>query len=243
MRTVRLIVLYVVILVIVWVVQWRFAPTWLVGSRAGLQTLLQVIPAAVIALFALAFAALFVIVQQVASVFSSRAPLVLLLDQRLQYLIARAIILAGAALLLGGQVGDIHQPSTWTTAAVATLTLAAAYLTFSYGRAVQVLGLEYSMPRTFVKRVVESAPSNLSRTGAPDLLDILISLLGSGFALSRWRWPVEVNGSVSDLLVAGWWSGQREPADQAAAGTRRGAAAAPQRPVGFRTEAQVPRHH
>jgi hypothetical protein len=103
MRTVILIVRYVAILIIVWIVQWRFAPTWLVGSRAGLQTLLQVIPAAVIALFALAFAALFVIVQQVASVFSSKAPLVLLLDQRLQYIIAKAIILAGAALLLGAK--------------------------------------------------------------------------------------------------------------------------------------------
>src|SRR6266536_1159667 len=104
MRILWLIVRYIAILVIVWIVQWRLAPTWLVGSRAGLQTLLQVIPAAVIALFALAFAALFVIVQQVASVFSSKAPLILLLDQRLQYLIAKAIMLAGAALLLGGQV-------------------------------------------------------------------------------------------------------------------------------------------
>jgi hypothetical protein len=187
MRTVWLIIRYIAVLIIVWIVQWRFAPTWLVGSRAGLQTLLQVIPAAVIALFALAFAALFVIVQQVASVFSSKAPLVLLLDQRLQYLIGKAIILAGAALLLGGQVRDIHQPSTWTTSAVATLTLAVAYLTFSYGRAVQVLGLEYSMPRTFVGRVVKSAPSNLTRTGSLDLLDIFFSLLGQSlrYAIRR----------------------------------------------------------
>jgi hypothetical protein len=135
----------------------------LVGSRAGVQTLLQVIPAAVIALFALAFAALFVIVQQVASAFSNKAPLVLLLDVRLQYLIAKAIILAGATLLLGGQVPDVRHPSPWTTAAVATLTLAAAQLTLSYGRAVQVLGLEYSMPRTFVGRVVRSAPGDVKK--------------------------------------------------------------------------------
>jgi hypothetical protein len=187
MRTLWLVVRYVIILVAAWILQWRFAPTWLVGSRAGLQTLLQVIPAAVIALFALAFAALFVIVQQVASVFSSKAPLVLLLDQRLQYIIAKAIILAGAALLLGGQVRDVHQPSASITSAVATLTLAASYLTFSYGRAIQVLGLEYSMPRTFVGRVVASAPSNLARMGSLDLLDILFSLLGQSlrYALRR----------------------------------------------------------
>jgi hypothetical protein len=82
MRLAWLIVRYIAALTIVWLIQWRWAPTWLVGSRAGVQTLLQIIPAAVIALFALAFAALFVIVQQVASVFSSKAPLVLLLDEQ-----------------------------------------------------------------------------------------------------------------------------------------------------------------
>jgi hypothetical protein len=201
MRTVWLITRYIAILLAIWIVQWRFASTWLVGTRAGLQTLLQVIPAAVIALFALAFAALFVIVQQVASVFSSKAPLILLLDQRLQYLIAKAIILAGAALLLGGQVRDIRPPSTLTTSAVATLTLAAAYLTFSYGRAVQVLGLEYSMPRTFVHRVVESTPSNLARSGSLDLMDILFSLLGQSLRYAIRRDDSEgVEASAEGLL-------------------------------------------
>jgi len=49
-----------------------------------LQTILQTLPATIIALFVLAFTTLFVAVQQVVNVFSSRAPLILAEDVRVR---------------------------------------------------------------------------------------------------------------------------------------------------------------
>jgi len=138
---------------VVGVLQTRYAPTWLVGSRGGLQTILQALPATLIALFVLAFTTLFVAVQQVVNVFSSRAPLILNEDVRVRRIVARTAVIAVVALLMGGQVTDVRRPSHHVTAAVATLLLAAVLLVYSYGRFATMLISEYSAPRAFISRV------------------------------------------------------------------------------------------
>jgi hypothetical protein len=99
----------------VWLIQWWLAPTWLVGSRSGLSTLLQALPGAIVALLALIFASFYVLGQQSANVYGSRAVAVLIVDPAVFYLLARALLLAIASLLLGGQVPDIGDPSTAVT--------------------------------------------------------------------------------------------------------------------------------
>lgn len=64
----------------VWLVQWSLAPTWLVGSRSGLSTLLQALPGAIVGLLALTFASFYVLGQQSANVYGSRAVTVLIVD-------------------------------------------------------------------------------------------------------------------------------------------------------------------
>jgi hypothetical protein len=91
---------YALLWLILVFLQARYAPSWLIGSRAGLQTVLQALPAILIALFVLAFTALFVAVQQVVTVFSSRAPLILSEDSRVRRIVARTALVTVAALLL-----------------------------------------------------------------------------------------------------------------------------------------------
>lgn len=139
----------------VWLLQWWLAPTWLVGSRAGLSTLLQALPGAVIALLALIFASFYILGQQAANVYGSRAVAVLLLDSQVLYLLARALVLAVIPLLLGGQVPDRGDPSNSITSLVATITLAAAVLIPSAANILMGLLGAYTAPRSFVMRTVE----------------------------------------------------------------------------------------
>jgi len=118
-----------------------------------LQTILQTLPATIIALFVLAFTTLFVAVQQVVNVFSSRAPLILAEDVRVRRIVARTAVVAVVALLIGGQVTDVRRPPHHVTAAVATLLLAVVLLVYNYGRFATMLIAEYSAPRAFVSRV------------------------------------------------------------------------------------------
>jgi hypothetical protein len=186
--------------ILVWLIQYYKAPTWLVGSRTGLQTLLQVIPATIIALFALAFAALFVVVQQVVGTFSSRAPLILATDRRVQRLVTRTALLAGVALLLGGQVLDSHKPPSLVTSAVATLALAAAWLVYSYGKFIVYMVVEYSGPRTFVYRVVEGLQEDFKK-GRLELVSVKISLLGQALRYAIRRDDSEAVEAAQEGLV------------------------------------------
>ena len=146
---------YVLLLAAAIVIQAVWAPTWLVSSRSGLQTLAQSLPAALIALFALAFATLFVAVQQVTNVFSNRAPLILAGDVRVRRVVARTIIITAASLFLGGIIPDPPKPlPAYITAGGTTLLAASALLIYTYGRFSYLLIMDYSAPRSFVGHVV-----------------------------------------------------------------------------------------
>jgi len=157
--------------------QWAFAPTWIVGSRAGLSTLLQALPAAIFGLFALVIGSLFVLGQQAVNLYGSRAVVVLLEDAQTINLPLRAIALGVAALLLGGQVPDVGKPAHSVTAGAATIAVATAALLLSALGALFALLGQYTAPRNFMLRTTESVPSHL-QSGALDTVVYKIPMLG-----------------------------------------------------------------
>jgi hypothetical protein len=168
---------YAAFWVAVWLVQWWLAPTWLVGSRSGLSTLLQALPGAIIGLLALIFASFYVLGQQSANVYGSRAVAVLIVDPQVFYLLARALALAIVPLLLGGQVPDMGTPSHAVTSAVATVTLAAAVLIPAAANMLMALLGAYTAPRSFMLRTTEPAERYL-RAGEIGLVGFRVTALG-----------------------------------------------------------------
>lgn len=181
--------LYVVLLAAAVAIQALWAPTWLISSRAGLLAVLQSLPTALIALFALAFATLFVAVQQVTNVFSNRAPLILAADIRVRRIVARTIIITAVSLFLGSVIPDPPKPLPASmTAGGTTLLAASALLIYSYGRFSYLLIIDYSAPRSFVghviRPVVDMIRQNRINTG---LVLFRVPLLGQTlrYALTR----------------------------------------------------------
>jgi hypothetical protein len=161
----------------------------LVSSSNGLQTILQSLPATLFALFVLAFTTVFVAVQQVVNVFSSRAPLILAEDERVRSIVAQTAVVAIAALLLSGQVpNEPDSPSRWVTATAGTLVLAAVVLVIRYGYFATFLIQDYSAPRTFVSRVVAPVAAYLNNVDpALGAVRFRVQLLGQAlrYALRR----------------------------------------------------------
>lgn len=181
--------LYVMLLAVVIVIQDLWAPTWFVSSRAGLQALVQSLPTALIALFALAFATLFVAVQQVTNVFSNRAPLILASDVRVRRIVARTVLITAASLLLGAITPDPPKPlPAYMTATGTTLVVASALLIYSYGRFSYLLIIDYSTPRSFVNHVVNPVLNMVKRNKViTGLVVFRVPLLGQTlrYALNR----------------------------------------------------------
>jgi hypothetical protein len=156
--------IYIVFLAMAVTAQSLWVPTWLVSSHTSVQTVVQALPTALIALFALAFATLFVAVQQVTSVFSSRAPLILASDPRVRRIVARTIIITALSLILGAIIPDPPKPlPAFVTAAGTTLLIASALLIYSYGRFALLLIIDYSAPRSFVEHVVTPVTDMIAR--------------------------------------------------------------------------------
>jgi hypothetical protein len=182
--------LYVLLLAVAFLIQWPWIPTWLISSRTGIQTVVQALPAALIALFALAFATLFVAVQQVTNVFSNRAPLILVSDIRVRRIVTRTVLVTASSLILGGIIPDPSNKSlpTYITAAGTTLLIAAAVLVYSYGRFAYLLVVDYSAPRSFVDHVVSPIADMLqSKEVNTALIVFRVPLLGQTlrYALKR----------------------------------------------------------
>jgi hypothetical protein len=168
---------YLFWLLAIWGVQWWLCPTWLVSSRAGLQTLFQVIPAVIVAILVFVLGALFVIGQQVLTAYSSRAALLLIHGTALRGAVIRPLVITLAAVLLAGQVPDGGQPSHAVTAAAATLVLATVLVVRSSGVVLLAAFTEYTSPVNFVKAVLDHVDLYLEQ-GVPQMVRFRVVLLG-----------------------------------------------------------------
>jgi len=139
----------------VWAVLWWQAPTLLVGSRAGAQTVLQVLPAVIVAVLVLALGSLFVIAQTAVGTWGTRSPAMLTLDEDIAMSVSRPLVLAVAALLVAGQVPDAGNPPAALTAAIAALMFAAARLILTVTVITPSVLQRYTLPRGFPQHVVE----------------------------------------------------------------------------------------
>lgn len=142
-------VVYVLFWTLVFVAQWQLAPTWLVGSRSGLQTALQVLPAVVVAIFVLVLGSLFVLGQQAVALHGARSAIVLPFHPRVRAVVVRPLVITATALLLAGQVPDAGEPSHAVTAAVATLALATIGVLRYSATSLQALYAEFTAPVVF----------------------------------------------------------------------------------------------
>lgn len=161
----------------VWALQWRFAPTWMVDSRTGAATALQALPGAIVGVVALIVGSIFVIAAQVVTLYGARAILILFLDRRLLVSASRAMALAVAALLIGGDVPDAGKPTHAVTAGIATISLASALVLLRSVANLAVLLMRYTAPRNFVL----AAASNIAgymRGGLGGLVGFRVPMLG-----------------------------------------------------------------
>ncbi|MDQ3934821.1 MAG: hypothetical protein M3340_09355 [Actinomycetota bacterium] len=164
--------------VLVWALQWWLAPDWLVSTRAGLTTTLQVVPAVIVAIYVFLLGSAFVIAEQATSTYSSRAIPLVLLGSDLRHQLMRALLLAVAAVLLSGQVPDSGAPPDAVTAAVATIAIATATLLPLSAVVLAVLFAVHTHPRAFVERVLVRDIERDLQLGLRRLTSFRIDVLG-----------------------------------------------------------------
>jgi hypothetical protein len=183
---------------LVWAFQWRLNPHWLVDSRAGMSTLLQVVPATVIALFVLVLGSVLVVGQLTVESYGPRAAALLVNDPRLRGLVVRALLVVPPALVLTGQVPDSGRPSDAGAAAASTIVLILTFdLILAAAAQLPATLLQYTAPQHFRDLVVADAEDDL-RFGS------------TGFA-------AQAVSTMGDMLIRG--VGRRDSAAVAAAVT------------------------
>jgi hypothetical protein len=183
-RVTSFLVQYVLFWAVVWWLQWSVlsdrwsdSATWLVDSRAGLQTALQVLPAVIVAILVLILGSIFVVAQITAQNYGLRSTIILSQDPHIQQAIIRPLALGAAALMLAGQVPDRGDPSTAITAAVTTAMLATAVMTFRTVVALAIVLQLYTAPRAFGQYVVEPIEWELGH-GSTGFAVFRVGLLG-----------------------------------------------------------------
>lgn len=188
-----------------WALQYWWAPTWLVGSRTGLQTLLQALPAALIALLALAFGAVFVIVQQLSGSLGGHAGLALVKDSRVVALVVTTVLAAAVSLSLGGQVpdeapaGQASDIPEMLTSGVATLTLAALSLVLLYAWTIPRVLTDYTVPKRLIKRVAASLIRRVEREPVGKEIDLRV--LGDAHTEAVRRADAPASEAALDALL------------------------------------------
>lgn len=172
------VVTYIVTWGAAWVVLYLIAPTVLVSTSDGLQTMLQVIPAVIVSVFVLVLGSLFVIAQQATTAHGTRAPLALTFSYSVRGLVIRPLLIAIAALALSGQVPlAANDPTPAVCAAVTILALATAQILVSSATLLPALLQQYTAPMNFVGIVVEDVEAHL-RNAWTGLVVFRVGLLG-----------------------------------------------------------------
>ncbi len=162
---------------LVWLLQLWFAPDWLVDSRGGLQTILQVVPTVVITVYALILASVLVVAQLAITNYGTRAAMMMLRDNGVRQLVMRPFLLGAGSLLLLGQVPDSGAPSAAITAAGATIVLATFPVIASTAVGLPGTLVQYTAPVTFAGLVIQDIEEDLSN-GFTNLVVFKVPLLG-----------------------------------------------------------------
>ncbi len=131
---------------VMWLVQWWLAPSWLVDSRSDADTLLTALPVVAIALLTVMIAGLLVAVQVAAESYRSTGIGILIRDMRTWAWVYMVIGIASVALLLGALAPANGDPSSGLTAALATLTILFAIVFLFSGRLLKMRLGEYTSP-------------------------------------------------------------------------------------------------
>ena len=103
---------------------WQIDPRLMVSSRSGLETLLQVTPAVLVAVLVFAVGSAFAIIQAVVSNYGMRAALLVPIDAGVTTTALRPLAILVVSLVMSGQVPDAGRPAATIAAAAATVVLA-----------------------------------------------------------------------------------------------------------------------
>lgn len=109
---------------LVWFAVWQIDPRLMVSSRSGLETLLQVTPAVLVAVLVFAVGSAFAIIQAVVSTYGMRAALLVPIDAGVTTTALRPLAILVVALVMSGQVPDTGRPAATLAAAAAIVVLA-----------------------------------------------------------------------------------------------------------------------
>jgi hypothetical protein len=185
-RIVLFLVRYAVTWGVVGLVLWWIKPDFFVGSRAGLQTALQVLPTVVVAVLVLILGSVAVIAQMASSTWGTRAPVLLTMDDIFQRAVLRPVVLLIAVLLLAGQVPDQPAgPSEVVTAATGALALATVVLT-ARATYLPVFVIQTIAPRNFPQFVLRDVWREL-HDGSTELVVLRVGVLEEMMKISLRR--------------------------------------------------------
>jgi hypothetical protein len=163
----------------------------LVHSGDGYQTLMQVLPATVIGIYALAFGSIFVAAQLVAPARGSRSLLLLLLERRFRTMVVATLLVAVGSVLLAGQA---PQPPAgldpWVASAAAALAVLTVLVMICFTLVLVELFGCYNSPRSFGERL-----RDLSLSGKRQLPPVIS-------ALRQWLCTAARGGQTRDLYYA-----------------------------------------
>lgn len=163
----------------------------LVRSADGYQTLMQVLPATVIGIYALAFGSIFVAAQLVAPARGSRSLLLLLLERRFRTMVVATLVVAVASVLLAGQApGPQAELDSWVASAAAALAVLTVLVMICFTLVLVELFHWYNSPRSFARRL-----HDLSITGKRQLPPVM-------GALRQWLCTAARGGQTRDLYYA-----------------------------------------
>jgi hypothetical protein len=126
----------------------------LVASGDGYQTLMQVLPATVIGIYALAFGSVFVAAQLVAPARGSRSLLLLLLERRFRTMVVATLVVAVGSVLLAGQAPEPGaELDPWVASAAAALAVLTVLVVICFTLVLVELFGCYNSPRSFAERL------------------------------------------------------------------------------------------
>ena len=141
---------------LVWLAILIVDATLLVSSRVGVQTILQVTPAALVAVLVFAIGAVFAIIQSLVATYGVRASLLVPLHGWVAGTALRPLVLLITALLLAGQVPDQGHPASALTAGASVIVLATAAATLAAAVALPSAFTTFLAPVNFGGIVLEN---------------------------------------------------------------------------------------